>query len=666
MMSDKTSKNNVRDPDKKGVFFSIRSKMLMYFGSMYIISLILFIVLDVFGVPFTTFRGGYRQQQSEVFQNLNMVADLKKERLLHWMKECKGDAKVLSESGIVQSQVAALLRVMKENTITGVREDELQAELQKEKSYQLLMQHLNLVKKVYGVYDKIQIVDALKGTIIASTQNQDSGMDISRHDSFARVLRPGYNEIMDIDKDPSIGVLKLFIFHTINLFNDDKASTVLILHINCDDFIKPMLHTGRGLGQTGEALLVNQDMKILTTLKYPLANGTAARPLEYQIGSDPAIFAVEGQEGITATRDYRGRRVLAAYRHIRISSELGWGLVVKRDQAEIFTPLREGIYYRFTLGSICALVMLGLTILIARNLSRPIRLLSKAARKVKDGRFDVRTSITSSDEVGILTSTFNSMVCEIEDWHKKLNKLVEIRTSELETRNAELERYAYTVSHDLKSPLITIKGFLGLLEKDIMHGDTERVKKDVERIHNAAEKMNQLLDELLELSRIGQIVGRKEDVSLKDLANEAVNIVDGQIKKAGVSVEISPNLPIVCVDRRRFVEALQNLVENAVKYMGRQSEPHIEVGVGQNDGKNVYYVRDNGMGIEPRYHENVFGLFNKLDQEHEGTGIGLAIVRRIIEVHGGRIWVESEGKGKGSTFCFTIPEKGEVSDHGEQ
>ena len=342
---------------------------------------------------------------------------------------------------------------------------------------------------------------------------------------------------------------------------------------------------------------------------------------------------------------------------------MGWGLVIKRDRAEVFAPLRESIYYRIITGIILALLTLGLIIVIARGLTRPIRRLSRAAREVEDGNLDVRISTNTSDEVGVLATAFDSMIHQVQDWNKELKKQVHARTAELEAKNAELERYTYTVSHDLKSPLITIKGFLGLLEKDAIKGDTERVKRDVSRIHNAAEKMNQLLNDLLELSKVGQIISTKEEVPLNDLANEAVSLVRGQIKALGVKIEISPDLPVVYVDRRRLVEVLQNLINNAAKHMGKQPEPRIEIGTRQDNGEDVYYVRDNGIGIESRYHENVFGLFNKLDHKSEGTGIGLAIVRRIVEVHGGRIWVESEGKEKGSTFCFTVPKKGEIPDH---
>ena len=306
-------------------------------------------------------------------------------------------------------------------------------------------------------------------------------------------------------------------------------------------------------------------------------------------------------------------------------------------------------------------MMMGLTIVIARNLSRPIRRLSRAVRDVEKGDLSVRMSTTSSDEVGILASAFNSMIRQVQNWNTTLSTQVKSRTAELEAKNVELERYTYTVSHDLKSPLITIKGFLGMLERDIIKGDAERVKNDMNHIHSAADKMNQLLDELLELSRVGKVVGIKEEVSLNDLANEALNLVAGQINKLGMQVEIAPDLPVIYVDRSRFVEVFQNIIDNAVKYMGKQPEPHIEIGSRQKNGEDVYYVRDNGMGVEQRYHENIFGLFNKLDQSSEGTGIGLAIVKRIIEVHGGNIWIESDGKDKGTIFYFTIAKKGDIS-----
>lgn len=229
--------------------------------------------------------------------------------------------------------------------------------------------------------------------------------------------------------------------------------------------------------------------------------------------------------------------------------------------------------------------------------------------------------------------------------------------ADLESKNTELERFTYTVSHDLKSPLVTINGFLGYLEQDATSGNTERLKKDIQRIQDAVHKMQRLLNELLELSRIGRIMNTPQNNPFNELVSEALEIVQGRLSERHIQVKTQPNLPSIFGDKPRLVEVLQNLIDNAAKYMGPQPEPLIEIGhQNERDGKPVFFVRDNGIGIAPEYHERVFGLFNKLDPESEGTGIGLTLVKRIIEVHGGRIWVSSE-LGKGSTFYFTLPKE---------
>jgi PAS domain S-box-containing protein len=240
--------------------------------------------------------------------------------------------------------------------------------------------------------------------------------------------------------------------------------------------------------------------------------------------------------------------------------------------------------------------------------------------------------------------------------HKRIEAEREALIAELEAKNDELERFTYTISHDLKSPLVTIQGFLGYVEQAALSGDMQRMQADLARISNAADKMQRLLDELLELSRIGRLTNPVKAVPLSQLAREAVELVAGPLAQRGVEVDIAPDLPLVYGDHSRLREALQNLVDNAVKYMGDQPQPRVEIG-GRLDGSQmVIYVRDNGIGIDPANHDKVFGLFTKLDQKSEGTGLGLAIVKRIVEAHGGRIWVESDSGGQGSTFCLTLPD----------
>jgi signal transduction histidine kinase len=246
------------------------------------------------------------------------------------------------------------------------------------------------------------------------------------------------------------------------------------------------------------------------------------------------------------------------------------------------------------------------------------------------------------------TNLYNALQNELTE-RKKL-------ISQLEANNAELERFTYTVSHDLRNPLVTIKGFVGMLEKDLQDGREDRVTRDLQRIENAADKMHLLLADLLELSRIGRIMNPPEEVDLSQVINEAIETLDARLRSKNVVVNCLLEFPDVYGDRVRLREVFENLIDNAAKYTGDQPEPIIEIGTRNDDGETVFYVKDNGIGIEPQYQKKIFGLFDKLNPASEGTGIGLALIKRIIEVHGGRIWVESEGVGKGTAFCFTLPD----------
>ena len=166
-----------------------------------------------------------------------------------------------------------------------------------------------------------------------------------------------------------------------------------------------------------------------------------------------------------------------------------------------------------------------------------------------------------------------------------------------------------------------------------------------------------MINELLELSRVGRVINPSENVPFEEITHAGLHAVDGRIIAKNVKVKIDHALPIIHGDRPRLVEVIQNLVDNAIKYMGTQAVPVIHIGTRYEGDLQIFFVQDNGMGIDPVYHEKIFGLFDKLDPLSEGTGIGLALVKRIITVHGGKIWVESEGLGKGSTFCFTLPIK---------
>ena len=228
----------------------------------------------------------------------------------------------------------------------------------------------------------------------------------------------------------------------------------------------------------------------------------------------------------------------------------------------------------------------------------------------------------------------------------------------LEQKNRELAEFVHTVSHDLKSPLVTIGGMLGLLKEELQE---ERLVAAGELIATAEETvvgMRDMIDDLLKLSRIGTVAIDLQPVGLRQVAEELVrkHAPELEDKDTAVSLELSEDQPTVLADRNRLVEVLDNLIVNALKYACDGPEPRITIG-SETVGREVrLFVKDNGPGIGKEHHEKIFGLFQRLDESKEGTGVGLAIVKRIMEVHGGRVWVES-AIGEGATFWLAFPRR---------
>jgi PAS domain S-box-containing protein len=269
-------------------------------------------------------------------------------------------------------------------------------------------------------------------------------------------------------------------------------------------------------------------------------------------------------------------------------------------------------------------------------------------RKKNGGLFWEQASIAPViDDAGNVTN----FVAVKEDISERIQ-----RDNELKHKNVELESFTYSVSHDLKSPLVTFKAFLGYLKEDIANDDREMITKDIGFMEVAANRMERLLSGLLSLSQVGQIVNEPTDISFRELVDESLATMAGHIAQQGVSVKVLPGDVQLRGDSMRLQEIWQNLLENAVKYMGDQPEPQIWIGAEQSGADTVFFVRDNGMGIDKKFFEKIFELFEKLDAARDGIGIGLALVKKIVLVYGGRIWVESDGTGKGSCFKFTLPD----------
>jgi len=231
----------------------------------------------------------------------------------------------------------------------------------------------------------------------------------------------------------------------------------------------------------------------------------------------------------------------------------------------------------------------------------------------------------------------------------------------LATRNDDLRQIHRAVGHDLKSPLFTLKGFLGMLGKDLADGHWEHARKDLATVTNVTDRIAGLVEELLDFSRVERRPEDWVEVDLASVVEEVLTLLEGRIRDAGAVVEVG-ELQRLRGDVALLRTIFQNLIENAVRFCTGGDEPRIEVGARHVGSETVFYVADNGAGIAPENQEKVFALFQTAGSERGGTGIGLATVKRAVEVHGGRIWVESEGGGKGATFFFTLPCSGPSSE----
>jgi signal transduction histidine kinase len=459
-------------------------------------------------------------------------------------------------------------------------------------------------------YERVLLADE-SGAVFASVPPSAEPVAPQVIADVRRVLHGHEVRILDLHRDTPDGPIHLSVLVPIHAPPPgDRPLAVLELRVDPYLTLYPMIQRWPTSSRTAETLLVRRegdDVVFLNELRFRRGTALTLRESLSQRRL-PAARAALGEEGIFEGVDYRGVEVLSYLRSIPDSP---WALVARVDTAEVYAPLRERLW--LTVG-------LVMTLLLASGAALSLVFRQQAMRFYR-GQFESAAALRASE-------------------------------SELKERNDELTRFTYSVSHDLKSPLVTIQTFLGYLENDLSKHDSASVEKDFGFIRGAAQKMARLLDEVLQLSRVGRSTNPPEDVTLQSLVGEALTLVAGRVAARGVQIDITTEAIVLHGDRVRLVEVFQNLIDNAVKFMGTQPAPRVEIGVEASDLE--LFVRDNGVGIDPRHIGKLFGLFEKLDPKSEGTGIGLALVKRIVEAHGGRIKAESGGTGHGACFRFTL------------
>jgi signal transduction histidine kinase len=299
------------------------------------------------------------------------------------------------------------------------------------------------------------------------------------------------------------------------------------------------------------------------------------------------------------------------------------------------------------------LVAAGVTLYLRRAVVRPVVTLADATGRLAGGDLSARVAVSRHDEIGDLAHGFNAMADSLERSRDQL----EHSNEELKRSNAELDQFASVTSHDLQAPLTTISMYAELIER--RHAaDLNGGMALVDGIRNATQEARTLIRDLLEYSRAGRGQLALEEVAADDMVARALDALAGPIEAAGAHVS-AERLPVVLVDRAGVCRVFQNLIGNAVKFGANGRPPEVEVAAERDGAMWRFEVRDNGIGMDPKDAERIFQPFKRLhgEEAYPGTGIGLAICERIVNQHGGRIWVTSR-PGEGSVFAFTLPAVG--------
>jgi len=449
---------------------------------------------------------------------------------------------------------------------------------------------------------------------------------------------------------------------------NEKFVGVIVLEVDMEPIYK-ITQDRTGLGKTGETLIGKGEGNEFIFFN-PFRHHT-----EYKLNQkmsfsgdvlNPIQKALQGNSGSGLAIDYRDEKVIAHWRYIPI---VGWGLIAKIDQKEAFASI-ESLRKSILIFSISFIVILILfAVWIARKIVNPLNSLNIFATQVAEGNYNKHPKVTTQDEVGELTVSFINMSQKLQKYHTHLEELVKERTAELSISNAELakaarlkDEFLANMSHELRTPLNSILGLSEALQEEVYGSLTQKQAKSLNNIESSGRHLLSLINEILDLAKIeaGKIELEYSKISLENLIQSSLVFIKqtALTKSLKVTSSISSKIEYFSADEKRMRQILVNLLSNAVKFTPEGGEISIEAEVKADNEIIDFIVSDTGIGIRPENLDKLFQSFvqidSKLSRGYEGTGLGLALVKNLVELHNGSVSVES-GAGKGSVFTVSIP-----------
>ena len=363
----------------------------------------------------------------------------------------------------------------------------------------------------------------------------------------------------------------------------------------------------------------------------------------------PPPIDIQKNQDIFEYTNQQGSRAIAAVQYIPTTR---WCVLVEFSQETLLETATRFLGWISIIGGILLAIGIFITWVMSRNITRPLKQLTTAATAIANGDFSSPVKVGHMDELGKLGNAFNIMVEHIHVAQSELENRVIERTSQLQIANSELEAFSYSISHDLRAPLRAIIGYTSILEEEYSNHLDDEAKRLTSVIKRNTKRMGNLIDDMLAFSKLGRDSIGKTRISSNEMVKE---IIDGLDEKHNIEWNIQP-LPDIDADLKTMRQVWINLISNAIKYSRNREHPRIEIGTSSQNGLYTFFVKDNGVGFNQQYSKKLFKVFQRLHttEEFEGTGVGLAIVEKIISKHRGNVWAEGE-EGKGASFFFTIP-----------